>query len=173
MPQERAVTIPPNSDPRIIHWPPCTRLAQCGGCCGTDVLECTATRTEPATIQVTIIIESHLSHANPRPEKSSYAKPRQATRSQATQNQAAQNQATQSHAKLRKAKSLQAAQSQATQSQSMQNQAMQSQAIQNRAKRSHTGEAVLTKPTHVRPKYVMRSHREFLEVLEFIPNLDG
>lgn len=154
LPQERAVTIPPNSDPRIIHWPPCTRLAQCGGCCGTDVLECTATRTEPATIQVTVLIESH---------KPSHAKLRKAQPRQAMQ----------SHPKLRKAKPLQAAQSQATRSKATQNQAMQIQAIQNRAKRNHTGEAVLTKPTHVRPKYVMRSHREFLEVLEFIPNLDG
>lgn len=64
MPQERAVTIPPNSDPRIIHWPPCTRLAQCGGCCGTDVLECTATRTEPATIQVMKVIYSDSGSGN-------------------------------------------------------------------------------------------------------------
>ena len=85
LPQERAVTIPPNSDPRIIHWPPCTRLAQCGGCCGTDVLECTATRTEPATIQVTVLIESH---------KPSHAKLRKAQPRQAMQ----------SHPKLRKAK---------------------------------------------------------------------
>lgn len=51
-PRLRTVAIPPNSDPRIIYWPTCTPVQRCGGCCGLDLLECTATNVTTITVQV-------------------------------------------------------------------------------------------------------------------------
>lgn len=51
-PRPMTVRIPADSDPRVVFWPSCTQLDQCGGCCGHDLLECAPTSTEPVTVQV-------------------------------------------------------------------------------------------------------------------------
>lgn len=56
LPTEKSVSIPANENATVIHWPPCTRLPQCGGCCGTDILECVPTVSEPAEFQVMKVV---------------------------------------------------------------------------------------------------------------------
>lgn len=51
-PRLSSVKIPPDNDPRVMYWPTCTKLEQCGGCCGADLLECAPTTTETVTVQV-------------------------------------------------------------------------------------------------------------------------
>jgi len=51
-PRLMSVPIPPDSDPKVMFWPTCTKLEQCGGCCGHDLLECTPTSSEIVVVQV-------------------------------------------------------------------------------------------------------------------------
>lgn len=51
-PRPMTVPIPPSNDPQVVYWPTCTKIDRCGGCCGFDLLECTATRVETVTVQV-------------------------------------------------------------------------------------------------------------------------
>jgi len=48
----RSVVIPPDSNPRVMFWPTCVRLEQCGGCCGHDSMECVPTQIEQVTVEV-------------------------------------------------------------------------------------------------------------------------
>jgi len=51
-PRPSTVAIPPDSDPRVIYWPTCTKVDRCGGCCGLDLLECAPTAVETIYVQV-------------------------------------------------------------------------------------------------------------------------
>jgi len=46
------VVIPPDSDPRVVYWPTCTKVDRCGGCCGLDLLECAPIEVRNITVQV-------------------------------------------------------------------------------------------------------------------------
>jgi len=46
------VAIPHDSDPRIIHWPTCTTINRCGGCCVHESVECAPTKVK--TVNVTV-----------------------------------------------------------------------------------------------------------------------
>lgn len=51
-PRPSTVEIPPDSDPRVVYWPTCTKVNRCGGCCGLDLLQCEPTAVETITVQV-------------------------------------------------------------------------------------------------------------------------
>ena len=51
-PRNRTVSCQKDADPNVVYWPSCTRLQQCGGCCGHDMLECAPTEEEAVALKV-------------------------------------------------------------------------------------------------------------------------
>jgi len=45
------------AEPGVIFYPQCTRVMRCGGCCGTDVLECVATRVQRVNVKVSVSLK--------------------------------------------------------------------------------------------------------------------
>jgi len=61
-PRPTTVAIPPHSDVGVMYWPTCVKVDRCGGCCGTDLLECAANETAPITVTV---MKSRVSDIDP------------------------------------------------------------------------------------------------------------
>ncbi len=52
-PKLKTIELPVLSkDPAVLHWPLCTPLLQCGGCCGHDALECRPKVKQQTMLQV-------------------------------------------------------------------------------------------------------------------------
>jgi len=52
-PRPSNVVIPLNaSDPRAFFYPTCTSVNRCGGCCGSDLLQCSPTQTQRQAVKV-------------------------------------------------------------------------------------------------------------------------
>jgi len=49
-PRNVTMQVPTPSVPNVVYWPTCTKLEQCGGCCGHERLECAPTRTETVSV---------------------------------------------------------------------------------------------------------------------------
>jgi len=58
-PRMSTVAIPPSADSSIVYWPPCTKIRRCGGCCGSDLLECT-----PTSVNITKVLVMQLQAPN-------------------------------------------------------------------------------------------------------------
>ena len=51
-PRLQSVTVPPDPDVRVLYWPTCTMVMQCGGCCGHEMHVCAPTQLQSKDVSV-------------------------------------------------------------------------------------------------------------------------
>ena len=57
-PRPTSVEIPLNaSDIRAFYYPTCTKINRCGGCCGSDALECVATQVVRTNVKASVDVD--------------------------------------------------------------------------------------------------------------------
>ncbi len=63
-PKPTSVPIPADEDPNVVFWPMCVTLDQCGGCCGTEVLDCAPSIEQ--TVELTVSLQCTIQLYYPR-----------------------------------------------------------------------------------------------------------